>query len=232
MGWSRSPPCWDPGVTRPPAYLLDGAALKPISQPDGPIHLGTPNDDYRPGRTRGDSPGIEGQQQEAGAAGTGGAGSWPDRPERARRVRGAAAAGEARDHRRGLWRRHPARQAAQAREAVRAVRPPRAPDRFRGDGRPAGRPGVFAAGAGRRGRRSSESSGANRTIAQGRRRRQEIARLARCAGDLLGAGAAARERGLKIGAKSVLIESEPKLRIFDAFSSREPVSTSLENAMA
>src|SRR5438874_8235053 len=46
-----------------PPHLLDATPLKPISQLDGLIHLGTPHDDYRSGRTRGDSPGFEGQQQ-------------------------------------------------------------------------------------------------------------------------------------------------------------------------
>src|SRR5712671_5279551 len=77
-----------------------------------------PHDDYRSGRARGDTPGVESQQQEAGAAGTGGARGNLDRAERAFDLRGLAAAREAGHHRGRLRRRHPAWQAAEARTAV------------------------------------------------------------------------------------------------------------------
>src|ERR1700732_4197595 len=89
--------------------------------------------------------------------------------------------------------RDPPRQAAQTGKAVRLLRASRTPDRFRGDGRPAGRPRVPAAGAGRRGRRSPEGAGADRAAFARSGRRQEATRLARCAGDLFGAGAATGE---------------------------------------
>src|SRR3954452_10370163 len=102
------------GASRPlPPHLLDAASLELISPSDGFIHLGTPHDDYRSGRTRGDPPGVEGQQQEAGVTGAGGARLRADRPERTRDLRGAATAREAWDDRGGLWRRYSAWQASE-----------------------------------------------------------------------------------------------------------------------
>src|ERR1700712_4718745 len=68
-----------------------------------------PHDDYRSGRARGDTPGVESQQQEAGAAGIVRARGNVDRAERAIDLRGPAAAREAGYHRGRLRRRHPAR---------------------------------------------------------------------------------------------------------------------------
>src|SRR3954471_19312591 len=81
------------------------------------------HDDYRSGRARGDTPGVESQQQEAGAAGTVRARGDADRAERTLDLRGPAATREARHHRGRLRRRDPARQAAEAGKAVRPVRP-------------------------------------------------------------------------------------------------------------
>ncbi len=68
--------------------------------------------------------------------------------------------------------------------------------RLEGDGRPAGRSGVPAAGAGRRGRRSPQGPRPHRTAVTRPGRCEKAACLARCAGDLFGTGAAARERGM------------------------------------
>src|ERR1700733_631193 len=160
------------------------------------LPLGTPHDDYRSGRTRGDSPGIKSQQQEAGAAGTGGAGSNPVWAERALDFRSAVAAGEVRDDGGRIRRCDPARQTSQAGKDFWPVRAAGTPDRFRGDGRSTGRSRLFAAGAGRRRRRSPESTRTDRAAVARPGCGEEAEGLARGPGDLFGAGAAAGERRL------------------------------------
>src|SRR3954467_836672 len=120
-----------------------------------------PDDDYRSGRARGDTPGVESQQQEAGATGIVRARGEPNRTERTLDLRGPAAAREARHHRGRLRRRHSARKTAETGKAVRPVRAAGTPDRFRGNGRPAGRPDLPAARPRRGRRRSPESAGAD-----------------------------------------------------------------------
>src|SRR3954452_23028713 len=103
------------------------------------------HDDYRSGRARGDTPGVESQQQEAGAAGTVRARGDAHRAERTLDLRGPAATREARHHGGGLWSRHPARKTAEAGKTVRPVRAAGTADRFRGNGRPGGGPDLPAA---------------------------------------------------------------------------------------
>ena len=101
------------------------------------------------------------------------------------------------------WRRHPARQASETRKLF---------GLFASNARSISRrwtasPSIWCSCCWRRrrGRRSLESAGAHRAAVARPGRCQEAARLARCAGDLFGAGAAARERGVKARMPNTLI---------------------------